>query len=149
MFISFGMTSYAFCAMHCDRLQETSEALLQAVMVIKPANHQCTEDKGIRHRVRINENLCFLVYSQYYFKKRQTGTNFVFRAQFDENGSLLVPDQHHTIASLNNQVQANCPVPVPHIITNISLDFFVLFVLQFQFSFLKDRSILTLTSMMR
>lgn len=140
MFISFGMTSYAFCAMNCDRLQETPEALLQALMVIMQANHQCTEDIGNRHGVRIKEHLCFLVYSQYYFRKRQTGTtNFVIRAQFDENSSLLVPDQDHTVASLNNQVQANCPVPVLHIITNISLNFFVLFVLQFQFSFLKDK----------
>lgn len=94
----------------------------------------------IKFRVRIKDYPCFLisfVYSYYYFKKRQRDPNFVIRGQLDENCGLLIPDKHHTIASLNNEVEAYCLVPVIHIITNMSWNFFIIFVLQFQLNILK------------
>lgn len=94
----------------------------------------------------------YLTHTSVSEKDREILTYFIVRSQFDENGGLLIPDKHHTIASFNNKVETDCLVLVIHIITNISLNFFIILVLQLQFSFLngkKMRKRITLTSVMK
>lgn len=83
--------------------------------------------------------LCYLTHTSVSERDWEILTYFIVRSQFDENSGLLIPDKHHTIAGFNNEVETYCLVLVMHIIANISLNFFIILILQLQFSFLNGK----------
>lgn len=70
--------------------------------------------------------------------KCSRSTDFMKWHQLDENSSLLIPDEHHSIAGFNYCIQPNCSTnPIFYRAMVTPLNFFDVFFLQLQFGGLK------------